>query len=134
MKIYQVWSTGIEEWIVREENKKGDGLLLRLARHKKSGSKVLKAEYHKNIEENKNMFFDRKKAEKRLKEILEKKQKENEMLNNGHIRCYHCMKIIKREEAVTKTIRSIRNYGKGGKKKKFCSGSCAKNAQFAVEG
>jgi len=58
------------------------------------------------------------------------------MINNEEkefIRCAKCGKKVEKAKEVNYTIKSIRNFGRGGKRMKFCSGECAKNMQFAME-
>ena len=49
-----------------------------------------------------------------------------------YIRCAKCGKEVEKGEEVNYTIKSIRNFGRGGKRMKFCSGKCATNMQFAM--
>ncbi|WP_156924164.1 hypothetical protein [Halonatronum saccharophilum] len=50
-----------------------------------------------------------------------------------YVICAKCGKKVEKGEEINYKIRSIRNFGRGGKRMKFCSGECAKNMQFAME-
>lgn len=67
-------------------------------------------------------------------EIIAKNEAEKVLLLNGHTRCQRCQKVVPDTEIINRKMCSIANFGHGGKMMKFCSGECAANEQYSLEG
>lgn len=78
-------------------------------------------------------FIEKDNAIQESERIKAEKKKEEELLNNGHIKCHYCSDIIPEEEAVEKTMIS-RMYDNLKKRFKFCSDKCATHNQMSLEG
>jgi hypothetical protein len=79
------------------------------------------------------------------REAIEKKENEERLLENGHIRCAYCNKVVPEKDSISHTIifQNSRQdpYSRTGWKKfvdrktnKYCSGKCGGNDQMAHEG
>lgn len=98
-----------------------------------------------NLSEIEKYHIDINSANKDSKKKKEIKERENELLANGHIRCPYCNIVIPESEAVSHTIifQNSRQdpFSRTGYKKfvdkktnKYCSGECGGNDQMAHEG
>ena len=94
----------------------------------------LSGEYKiKDLRENKYLTTSEQRSKEISKELIEKKQKEEELLNNGHIKCTYCGKIVPEELSVNyKGI--ARQYKNMEKTSKYCSKLCGVHDQMAHEG
>jgi len=97
------------------------------------------------IKSNSSWFICPIKADARLSEFDEKKKHNEWLLNNGHIRCAYCGKIVHEKKSVSHEIIFQNSksdpYSRTGWRKfvdrktnKYCSGKCAGNDQMAHEG
>ncbi len=86
----------------------------------------------------KRYYLDFNEAEKALNELTLKKEKDKELLSNGHIRCAYCGKIVKESDSIEFEIifRSRNVFGPcvGRKTNRYCPGGCAGYDQMAHEG
>ena len=78
-------------------------------------------------------MLDKKKALIVAQQIKDDLEKRRTLLDNGHIACHYCDKIVLAKEAVDFTIISI-TYDSKGRKNKYCSNKCAWRDQMAHEG
>lgn len=94
---------------------------------------------------NDKFFISKKDAEIKSKELLNIKNKEEELLNNGHIRCTYCKKIVPEKDAVDYKIIFQNSrpdpFSRTGYKRfvdnkinKYCSKTCGLHDQMAHEG
>jgi len=72
-------------------------------------------------------------AKEKAKELKEKYEHEQHLLNNNHIRCTYCNNVVHEDDVVEKVMIS-RMYNNFKKKFKFCSDQCAMNNQMSLEG
>lgn len=90
-------------------------------------------------------FVSKDDANKKASELIEIKRKEEELLNNGHIRCAYCSKVVPEKEAVNYKIIFQNSrpdpFSRTGWKKfvdrktnKYCSPQCGADDQMAHEG
>lgn len=90
-------------------------------------------------------FVSKDDANKKASELIEIKRKEEELLNNGHIRCAYCSKVVPEKEAVNYEIIFQNSrpdpFSRTGWKKfvdrktnKYCSKQCGVHDQMAHEG
>ena len=90
-------------------------------------------------------FTSKEDADKKAFELTEIKRKEEELLNNGHIRCAYCGKVVPEKEAVNYEIIFQNSrpdpFSRTGWKKfvdrktnKYCSKQCGGHDQMAHEG
>lgn len=90
-------------------------------------------------------FTSKEDADKKAFELTEIKRKEEELLNNGHIRCTYCRKVVPQKEAVNYEIifqnSRLDPFTRTGWKKfvdrktnKYCSKQCGIHDQMAHEG
>lgn len=105
----------------------------------KSSSAIRYTELHDKF------FTNKEKAELKANELLEAKNKEEELLKNGHVKCAYCGKVVPEKESVSHQIIFQNSrpdpFSKTGYKKfvdkktnKYCSGKCGGNDQMAHEG
>jgi len=98
-----------------------------------SGNKAISGISMERLLESSCVFTDQSKAgvcaaEKRLK-----KEKEQYLLANGHIKCTYCGKVVPESEAVNYTV-IARQYTNMRKTSKYCSRQCGAHDQMAHEG
>ena len=93
----------------------------------KSSSAVKYSEY-------KTKFLTKEQAEIKSKEIKDKIEAENILLQNGHSRCQYCRKVYPDSEKVKEKMISIYTFGREGKWMEFCSKTCAMHSQMSLEG
>jgi len=90
-------------------------------------------------------YLSKQEVEIKSKEATKKKEDEEILLNNGHIRCVYCNKVVPEKDSISHTIifQNSRQdpYSRTGWKKfvdrktnKYCSGKCGGNDQMAHEG
>ena len=90
-------------------------------------------------------YLSKQEVEIKSKEAIKKKEDEEILLNNGHIRCAYCNKVVPENDSISHTIifQNSRQdpYSRTGWKKfvdkktnKYCSGKCGGNDQMAHEG
>lgn len=90
-------------------------------------------------------FTSKDDADKKASELTEIKRKEEELLNNGHIRCTYCGKVVPEKESVNYEIIFQNSrpdpFSRTGWKKfvdrktyKYCSKQCGAHDQMAHEG
>ena len=90
-------------------------------------------------------FTSKDDADKKASELTEIKRKEEELLNNGHIRCTYCGKVVPEKESVNYEIIFQNSrpdpFSRTGWKKfvdrktnKYCSKQCGVHDQMAHEG
>ena len=91
------------------------------------------------------LFACKDEADKKAVELTEAKKKEEELLNNGHIKCAYCGKVVTEEDAVSNEIIFLNSrpdpFSRTGWKQfvdrktyKYCSGKCGGDDQMAHEG
>lgn len=93
----------------------------------KSSSAVKYSEY-------KTKFLTKEQAEIKSKEVKDKIEAENILLQNGHSRCQYCRKVYPDTEKVKEKMISIYTYGREGRWMEFCSKTCAMHSQMSLEG
>jgi hypothetical protein len=79
-------------------------------------------------------LLSKEEAEKKSIEVKDKNAHEKMLLNNGHIRCAYCKKVVPKSESISYKIISYANYGSAGKTNTYCSGACGSYDQMAHEG
>lgn len=93
----------------------------------KSSSAVKYSEY-------KTKFLTKEQVEIKSKEVKDKIEAENILLQNGHSRCQYCRKVYPDTEKVKEKMISIYTYGREGRWMEFCSKTCAMHSQMSLEG
>lgn len=97
-------------------------------------TKTSSADLWGKIKDDNSITFYKEIADKKSQYLTDQMVLENNLLKNGYIKCAYCCKVVLDSESVTHTIISYANYGKAGKKCKYCSGTCAGRDQMAHEG
>lgn len=87
-----------------------------------------------DLEEGRHYHLDKDVAEEKRQDLDKKLKHELHLLENGHIRCKYCSKVVKEEAAVEYKIISYANYGPGGKVFKYCRKECGVHDQMTHEG
>ncbi len=118
-----------------------DNIFVSVHYHEGMG-KSMSACKHSELKEK--YFLTEVEAKERLVDIKAKKDEENELIANGHIRCAYCGKITPPSESIRSEIifQNGRHNSFTGKYQKFvdrktndyCSGKCASHDQMAHEG
>lgn len=93
----------------------------------KSSSAVKYSEY-------KTKFLTKEQSEIKSKEVKDKIESENILLQNSHSRCQYCRKVYPDTEKVKEKMISIYTFGREGKWMEFCSKTCAMHSQMSLEG
>lgn len=78
-------------------------------------------------------FKSRVSATEEAVRVTAEREREEYLLNNGHIRCHFCNNVVAEEVAVEETMIS-RMYDNSRKRFSFCSGKCASHCQMSLEG
>jgi hypothetical protein len=97
------------------------------------------------LEMKRKYFISKEDAAKKSLELTEIKRKEEELLNNGHIRCAYCGKVVPAKESVNYVLIFQNSrpdpFSRTGWKKfvdrktnKYCSEECGVHDQMAHEG
>jgi len=112
--------------------KRGEIMIYYTEKHEKyecSGAVSLKEH-----EENQRWLSTIQEAKNKAKAVKKEREERERLLNNGHIACHYCGKIVPENQAVNYKIISYANYGKAGKMGQYCSGDCGVSDQMAHEG